>query len=160
MRRKRVRRQLPTKNASDLGTPERWQHDSVVVERIKSSRPNEVPRAKVCSCNPLETYFRRNVIDYKQKSVGKVLGRLWQNASIEPRVVARYEEYVDTQSAGNAIVRRSESYEKWRAAIAVVGPIASDEVVSIHREEEEVLGPARIEILRWGLDVLAKHFGV
>ena len=100
------------------------------------------------------------MIDYKQKSVGKVLGRLWQNASIEPRVVARYEEYVDTQSAGNAIVRRSEAYEKWRAAIAVVGPIASDEVVSIHREEEEVLGPARIEILRWGLDVLAKHFGV
>ncbi len=131
MRRKRVRRQLPTKNASDLGTPERWQHDPVVVERIKSSRPNEVRRAKVYSRNPLETYFRRNVIDYKQKSAGEVLGRLWQNASIEPRVVARYEEYVDTQSAGNAIVRRSESYEKWRAAIAAIGPIASDEVVAV-----------------------------
>ena len=71
------------------------------------------------------------MIDYKQKSAGKVLGRLWQNASIKPRVVARYEENVDTQSAGNAIVWRSESYEKWRAAIAAVGPITSDEVVAV-----------------------------
>jgi len=160
MRRKRVRRQLTEKHRGDLGTRERWQHDPILIERIDNSRPNAGQRAKVYSRNPLETYFRRNVIDYRQKSAGELLGRLWQSASIEPRVVARYEEYVDTQSAGNTVVRRSEAYEMWRVAITAVGPVASDEVIAVCCEEETVRGPAQIEILRRGLDVLAKHFGV
>lgn len=128
------------------------------------TRPNDkarlAPRVRVYSRNPLETYFRRKVIDYKQKSAGEVLGRLWQAAALEPRTIGRYEEYVDTTSSGNSVIRKSEAYEKWRNAVSAVGPIASDEVVAVCCTEEPVRGAAKIEILRRGLDVLVKHFGI
>ena len=53
------------------------------------------PRARVYSRNQLETYFRQKVTYYKQKLAGVVLGRLWQAAALEPRVIGLYEEIVD-----------------------------------------------------------------
>jgi len=146
---------------SDLGSPQRWQHDPVRIEYISEEENTNRKRARVYSRNPLETYFRRKVIDYKQKTAGEILGRLWQSAAIEPRVIGRYEEYVDTgRSANGVAVRKTEAYERWRQAMATVGPIATEEVTMVCCAEEPVRGAAQIEIMRRGLDVLVKHFGV
>ncbi len=149
-----------SKAYSDLGTKFRWQHDPVKLEVRQEDKAGMRPRARVYSRNPLETYFRRKVIDYKQKSAGEVFGRLWQAAALEPRIIGRYEEFVDITRSGNAVVRKTEAYEKSRNAVSAVGPIASDEVVAVCCTEEPVRGAAKIEILRRGLDVLAKHFGI
>lgn len=144
----------------DIGPKERWQHDPLRLEPLENSRGAAFRRARVYSHNPLETYFRRKVIDYKQKAAGEVLGRLWQSAALEPRLTARYEEYVDTKRRDGAVVRKSEAYERWRHAIQAVGPVAADEVIAVCCTERTVKGAAQIEILRRGLSVLAKHFGV
>ena len=44
--------------------------------------------------------------------------------------------------------------------MATVGPIASKEVTLVCCTEELVRGAAQIEIMRRGLDILVKHFGV
>jgi hypothetical protein len=144
----------------DHGPKERWRHDPVALEPLADSSDPRARRARVYSRNPLETYFRRQVIDHKQKLAGEVLGRLWQSAALEPRVIGRYEEYVDTVRFTGGQVRRTEAYERWRAAVAAVGPIAADEVIAVCCAEEPVKGTARVEILRRKLEVLAKHFGV
>lgn len=144
----------------DLGSPDRRRHDLVVIERVSKDDKSVVQRARVYSRNPLETYFKRRLIDRRHKLAGELLGRLWHIAGIEPRVVARYEEYIDVGRAEGFAVRRSEAYQRWRRAVAAVGPIAAEEVISVCCEERSVGGAVRMEILRRGLEVLAKHFGV
>lgn len=144
----------------DLGPHERWRHDPVLIEKVNSTDAVGGRRARVYSRNPLQTYFRRRVIDERQKSAGEVLGRLWLSAAMEPRLIGKYEEYVDASKTGGAMARKSEAYERWRRAIAAVGPIASDEIIAVCCIEEPVNGAAEIEILCRGLTVLAKHFGV
>lgn len=90
-----------------------------------------------------------------------MFARLWEAAALEPSIIGRYEEYVDTSGhRGGGAVRKSEAYEQWREAIVKVGPIAADEVIAVCCTDEPVKGAARIEIMRRGLDVLAHHFGV
>ena len=144
----------------DTGPKERWQHDPVRLEPLENAKGTSMRRARVYSRNPLDTYFKRAVIDHKQKAAGEVLGRLWQTAALEPRLTARYEEYVDTNRRDGAIVRKSEAYERWRHAMQAVGPVAAEEVIAVCCTERTIKGSAQIEILRRGLSVLAKHFGI
>ena len=102
----------PAEPYSDLGSSLRWQHDPVQIDYISEKENAVRKRARVYSHNPLETYFRREIIDYKQKTAGEMLGRLWQSAAIRPRVNERYEEYVDTGHSGNGTAaRKIEAYE-------------------------------------------------
>ena len=157
----KLRQTNPPEPYSDLGSSLRWQHDPVRIDYISEKENTIRKRARVYSHNPLETYFRRKIIDYKQKTAGEMLGRLWQSAAIEPRVIGRYEEYVDTGHSGNgAAARKTEAYEWWRQAMATVGSIAAKEVTLVCFTEEPVRGAAQIEIMRRGLDVLVKHFVV
>ncbi len=79
----------------DLGIKFRGRHDSVRLETRQEYKAAMRPRARVYSRNQLETYFRQKVTYYKQKLAGVVLGRLWQAAALEPRVIGLYEEIVD-----------------------------------------------------------------
>lgn len=154
------RRNRRSEISGDIGTPERRRHDLVVIENVDTAGSAPRPRARVYSRNPLETYLKRRLIDEKQKLAGELLGRLWHLAGVEPRLVARYEEYVDVGRAEGFAVRRSEAYQRWRRAVAAVGPVAAEEVISVCCEERAVGGAIRMEILRRGLEVLAKHFGL
>jgi len=157
----KLRQTGPAEPYSDLGSSLRWQHDPALIDNLSGKENTIRKRARVYSHNPLETYFRRKIIDYKQKSAGEILGRLWQSSAIEPRVIGVYQEYVNTGHSGNgAAARKTEAYERWRQAMATVGPIAGKEVTLVCCTEEPLRGAAQIEIMRRGLDVLVKHFGV
>ncbi len=145
---------------SDFGPPERRRHDRVVIERVAEESQIVRDRARVYSRSPLRTYLRRGLITPRQKEAGELLGRLWHLAGIEPRVVARYDELIVRGSVQGFVVRRGEAYERWRAAMRAVGPIAASEIVAACCEERSVGGGAAMEILRRGLDVLADHFGL
>ena len=79
----------PTDSAepySDLKSSLRWQHDPVLIDYFSRKENTIRKHARVYSHNPLETYLRRKIIDYKRKAAGEMLGRLWQSAVIKPRV--------------------------------------------------------------------------
>ena len=154
------RRKRALELPGDVGTRLRRQHAPIVVEQRVDASGAMTRRARVYSRNPLETYYRRGLIDEQQKRSGEYLGRLWQAAGMEPRIIGRYEEYVDAGRNIASVTRNAEAYQRWHRAVQVVGPVASKEVVTACCEEKPVGGAIHMEILRRGLDVLARHFGI
>ena len=61
---------------SNLGSYLRWLYGPVQTGYILEKENTIRKRARVYPHNPLETYFRRKIIDYKQKTAGETLGRL------------------------------------------------------------------------------------
>tara|TARA_A100000164_G_C21587375_1_gene621314 strand:- start:392 stop:661 length:270 start_codon:yes stop_codon:yes gene_type:complete len=64
----------PAEPNSDPGSSLRWQHDPVQIDYISEKENTIRKRARVNSHNPLETYLRRKIIDYKRKAAGEMLG--------------------------------------------------------------------------------------
>jgi hypothetical protein len=79
---------------------------------------------------------------------------------MEPRVVASYRDLIDCGGTPDPAVDRAHARKRVARAVAAVGRIASNEVVSVCCLEHAVGGNVGMEILRRGLDVLAEHYGV
>lgn len=145
---------------SDLGTPERRRHGPMVLEAVPTDMVTVTNRDRVRALevdDPLYIYRRNRVVNVSQRDAGLRLRRLWVSCGLEPSVVGRYDEMVGQGSVEALRLASVDHYEQFVSALRAVGPIASDEVMSVVCLQE-FIDHRRYEILRRGLDVLARHF--
>jgi hypothetical protein len=134
----------------------RRQHDEFVDAEIEADGARiAVKRVQA----PLDRYVKRRLIDHRQHEAGGRLARDWHHARMEPRLVTKYVDLVDCDGIPDPAVDRAQARRRFAQAVAAVGRIASNEVVSVCCLEHPVGGHAAMEILRRGLDVLADHYG-
>lgn len=162
IRRKRSRRAQPYM-APDEGPRERWQHgDETLVEPTEEAGRS---RVVVLTQDALDRYFRRgqlaaeDVENRRLYDAGVRLRGDFQRAGLTQNLVAPYNDLVSGGSVQGFLGVREDAYRAWRAAIQAVGPIAANEVIAVCCLGEPVGKGARMEILRRGLAVLARHYG-
>tara|TARA_Y100000310_G_scaffold292235_1_gene320844 strand:- start:105 stop:587 length:483 start_codon:yes stop_codon:yes gene_type:complete len=155
------RRRRAAALASDFGTPERRQHDPVVIERVEAESAEVRARARVYTRSPLETLRKRNAISERAKAAGEKLREIWERANLEPRVIGSYAELVAHGSVASLTVGdiKHDAHTDFVRAVRAVGPIASNEVLACCCLDEYV-GGNMVEILSRGLEVLADFFGI
>lgn len=153
----------PSGASVDFGVAERAQHGPMVVERlpIGSEYPENRTRIRAIEIDdPLYIYRRNRVISVVQRDAGLTLRELWNRTGRAPRVVAPYQEVVTRRgSAEGVLVTSAEHHRRFVEAMRAVGPIGSDTIVSVVCLQE-FIPRGHYEILRRGLDILAKRFGL
>jgi hypothetical protein len=150
---------MKTKRASDAAEPSRYrrQHDAFITDEIEvDGVRTRVKRVQP----PLERYANRRLIDERQLEAGVRLARDWHHARMQPRMVASYRDLIDCGGMPDPAADRTQARRRVASAVAAVGRIASNEVISACCLELPVGGHAAMEILRRGLDVLAEHYGL
>ena len=161
----RHRRKTPAtaRGTQDQVPRERWQHgDETLVEPAEAAGSR---RVVVLTQDALDRYYRRGQLapaadeNRRLYDAGARLRRDFHRAGLTPDVVARYSDLVSGGSIQGFLAVREDSYRAWRAAIRAVGPVAADEVVAVCCQGAPVGKGARMEILRRGLAVLARHYG-
>jgi hypothetical protein len=142
---------------------ERWQHgDETLTEATEEAG---VRRVVVLTQDPLDRYHRRGQLapevaeNRRLYDAGARLRGDFHRAGLSQVVVARYGDLVSGGSVQGFLALREDNYRRWRDAIRAVGPIAADEVITVCCRGEPVGKGARMEILRRGLSVLARHYG-
>lgn len=146
---------------SDFGPPERRRHGPMVLEAVPEDLVSVTNRDRVRALevdDPLYVYRRRKVINATQRRAGMSLRALWVRCGLEPSVVGRYAELIAAGSVESLRTSSVKHYQKFVHAVRAVGPIASDEVMDVACLQQ-FIDHRRYEILRRGLDVLAKEFG-
>ena len=161
-RRSRKAKQTPARLYSDFGTAERGQHSPMVVEAVPAEAEDTRNRDRVRAIeieDPLYVYQRNRVITVLQRDAGLILRELWNRTGREPRVVAPYREMVMRGSAEGVQVTSEMHHRRFVEAIRAVGPIGSDTIVSVVCLQD-FIPRGHYEILRRGLDILVKRFGL
>ena len=161
-RRKRSKRAQPHPS-HDQGPGERWQHgDETLVEPTEEAGRN---RVVVLTQDALDRYYRRGQLaadaneNRRLYDAGARLRGDFQRAGLTQNLVSRYSDLISGGSVQGFLAVREDAYRAWRDAIQAVGPIAADEVIAVCCQGEPVGKGARMEILRRGLAVLARHYG-
>lgn len=147
----------------DSGTRERWQHgDETLVEATERAGQTRVVNL---TQDALDRYYRRCKLavgdaerNRRLYDAGCQLRMDWSKAGLMPQVVGAYADMVSNGSIQSMFSVKEDAYRRWRAAIKAVGPIASNEVITVCCAGEPVGKGAPMEILRRGLDVLVKHY--
>ncbi|MDD9929127.1 MAG: hypothetical protein OXR03_25150 [Rhodospirillaceae bacterium] len=161
-RRSRNAKRTPAKLYSDFGTAERGQHGPMVAEAVPADAEDTKNRDRVRAIeidDPLYMYRRNRVISVVQRDAGLILRELWNRTGRTPRVVAPYREMVSRGSAEGVQITSEAHHRRFVEAIRAVGPIGSDTIVSVVCLQE-FIPRGHYEILRRGLDILTKRFGV
>ena len=148
----------------DTGPKERWQHsDETLVEAAEDAGQT---RVVVLTQDALDRYYRRSQLDPRNKErnvrlydAGCQLRMDWTKAGLNARVISRYSDMVGNGSIQGFVATCEDAYKRMRRAIKAVGPVASDEVIECCCMGQPVGEGVRMEILRRGLDQLAKHYG-
>jgi len=147
---------------SDFGTPERSRHGPVAIETVpadeESSRNRDRARAIEID-DPLYVYRRNRVITVLQRDAGLILRELWNRTGREPRVVAPYSDFVAHGSIEGMRITSEDHHQRFVEALRAVGPIGSDTIVSVVCLQD-FIPRGHFEILRRGLDILSKKFGL
>ena len=147
---------------SDFGIAERGQHGPMVVEAVPAEAKDTRNRDRVRAIeidDPLYVYRRNRVISVLQRDAGLILREIWNRTGREPRIVASYQEMVTCGSAEGVHVASAEHHRRFVEALRAVGPIGSDTVVGAVCLQD-FIPRGHYEILRRGLDILAKRFGL
>jgi hypothetical protein len=147
---------------SDYGPAERALHGPMFVETVPLDAEDTQIRNRIRAIeidDPLYIYRRNRVISVLQRDAGLILRELWNRTGREPRVVAPYQELVTQGSAEGVQVASAKHYRRFVEALRAVGPIGSDTVVSVVCLQD-FIPRGHYEILRRGLDILAKRFGL
>jgi hypothetical protein len=146
--------------ASDAMGPSRHrrQHDEFVDAEVEVDGARMAVK-RVATQTPLDRYANRRLIDRRQYEAGERLARDWHHARMAPRLVATYGDLIDCGGIPDPAADRAHARRRVAQAVAAVGRIAANEVVSVCCLEHPVGGHAAMEILRRGLDVLADHYG-
>lgn len=153
---------IPSGRHSDFGPAERRQHGPMVLESVPAGPGKVRTRDRVRAVetdDPLYVYRRNRVISVLQRDAGLTLRELWNRTGRAPRVVAPYCEVVTRGSAEGIQVASAEHHRRFVEAIRAVGPIGSDTMVGVVCMQE-FIPRGHYEILRRGLDILAKRFGL
>lgn len=148
----------------DTGPKERWQHgDETLVEATESAGQTRVVNL---TQDALDWYYRRCKLavgnterNRRLYDAGCQLRMDWTKAGLEPRVVGQYSDMISRGSIQGVAGERGDSYKRWQKAVQAVGPIASNEVVTVCCFGNPVGKGAPMEILRRGLAELAGHYG-
>lgn len=146
----------------DFGPKERYQHGDVieVQETIKAGVVHAVNQTsfaldwyhyhKKLSSNPEE--------NRRLFHAGDTLRLSFTIAGLDPRVTMPYSEFISDDNQNKSIAdARVDAHKQFQEAIRAIGPIASNEIVSVCCLGEYV-GRGRMEILRRGLRVLADYY--
>jgi len=161
-RRRKRRAAAPTGAAGEVPR-ERWQHGDETIEEATEEAGGR--RVVVLTQDPLDRYCRRGQLaaraaeNQRLYDAGARLRGDFHRAGLNQAVVARYADLVSGGSVQGFAALREDSYRRWRDAIRAVGPVAADEVITVCCRGEPVGKGARMEILRRGLAVLARHYG-
>ncbi|HEX6972698.1 MAG TPA: DUF6456 domain-containing protein [Limnochordia bacterium] len=149
---------------SDFGSPCLAQHTEVTLENADVKLG--VLRARNKTPFALDRYHARKELDPSDDGnnsrlfdAGNRLRDDFTAAGLEPRIAGRYAEMVGTGSIQGFMAGRGTAYERWVSAVRAVGPIASDEIVSVCCLGNPV-GRSRMILLRRGLEVLARHYRI
>lgn len=157
---------------SDFGTPERNQHDVIVIERVGQDRIDKNKqhdedestanrdRAKVVyeKRDPLEVYRRNRHYTARQRDAGFVLRALYVSAGKTQNVISQYQEQIGRGSVVSLHVHSIDHEKKYKAALKTMTPNARAAVIAVCCHEE-FLGYGKIRYLKAGLLRLQKHFG-
>lgn len=147
---------------SDIGPAERALHGPMIVEAVPPDGEDTQNCDRIRAIeidDPLYIYRRNCVISVLQRDAGLILRELWNRTGREPRIVAPYQELVTHGSAEGVQVASAEHYRRFVEALRAVGPIGSDTVVGVVCLQD-FIPRGHYEILRRGLDILAKRFGL
>lgn len=111
----------------------------------------------------LDRYYKRGQLGDREDNdrrydAGKRLRGLFYYAGLTPNVIAKYTDMISEGSIESYHAGRSDAYYEWQGAIQAVGPIASNEVITVCCLGEALNGRERLEILRRGLQVLVGHW--
>lgn len=79
-------------------------------------------------------------------------------ADLNPNIISSYQEWIASGDSAEWSDFRLDAIRRWREAVDAIGPIASNEVISVCCFGESI-GRDRMEILRRGLEILAAHYG-
>jgi hypothetical protein len=147
---------------ADFGPPERGRRGPLAIERVPADdgdAKNRVRARAIEIDDPLYVYRRNRVITVVQRDAGLILRELWNRTGREPRVIAPYQEMVTRGGAEGVRIASAEHYRRFVEAMRAVGPIGSDTVVSAVCLQD-FIPRGHYEILRRGLDLLARKFGL
>ncbi len=147
---------------SDVGTPERARHGPLVVERVPADMVDTTNRDRARAIeidDPLYVYRRNRVISVTQRDAGLLLRELWNRTGREPRVVSQYTDMIASGSIEALRITSADHHQRFVEAVRAVGPIGSDTIVSAVCLQD-FIPRGHYEILRRGLDILAKKFGL
>ncbi len=150
------------KHYSDFGPAERARQGPMTVETVPPDAEETGNRVRVRAIeidDPLYLYRRNRVISVLQRDAGLILRELWNRTGREPRVVAPYQEMGTRGSAESVQVASAEHHRRFIEAMRAVGPIGSDTLVGVVCLQD-FIPRGHYEILRRGLDILAKRFGL
>ncbi len=150
------------KQYSDFGPVERARQGPMTIEAVPPDAEDAGNRVRVRAIeidDPLYVYRRNRVISVLQRDAGLILRELWNRTGREPRVVAPYREMGTRGSAEGVQVASAEHHRRFVEAMRAVGSIGSDTVVSVVCMQD-FIPRGHYEILRRGLDILVKRFGL
>lgn len=147
---------------SDLGTPERWQHDERVIEAIQHEEDESTKnrdRAKVVyeKRDPLEVYRRNRHYTARQRDAGRVLRALYMIAMKNPSIISQYKEYIGKGSLPSLYDNSIDKEEQYKAALRKLTPNVKAAVIAVCCYEE-FLAYGNLKYLKAGLRRLQKHF--
>ncbi len=160
MRKKKKRK--PSALYSDFGSSLRAAHGPVVIERVAAEKESTENRDRARAIeidDPLYVYRRNRVITVLQRDAGLVLRELWNRTGRAPRIVGRYTDVASRGNVEGLHIASADHHRRFVAAIRLVGPIGSDTIVSVVCMQT-FIPRGHYEILRRGLDILVKKFGV
>ncbi len=147
---------------SDFGSPFRSRQGPVVIEKVPADEENTKNRDRARAIeidDPLYVYRRNRVISVVQRDAGLILRELWNRTGREPRVTAQYTDMIARGSIEALRISSADHHQRFVEAVRAVGPIGSDTIVSAVCLQDFV-PRGHYEILRRGLDILAKKFGL
>lgn len=155
----------------DTGTPERGQHDQIVMERAiekdDAGRPmGEVIRMRAVA-HPIDRYLTRTTITQRQADAAKRLEADYRRAQFDQAVVASYG--AATGGHGEMSDIAADARKRYRDAMMAVGIRLCPVLVHVvcmglaARDWEHAKGlnkDSGIELLRLALDILGDHYGM
>lgn len=147
---------------SDFGPDERRNHGPLVIEKVPEEMADTKNRDRARAIeldDPLYVYRRNRVISVVQRDAGMILRELWNRAGREPRITAQYTDMISRGSIEALKVSSADHHQRVVDALRAVGPIGADTVFSSVCLQD-FIPRGHYEILRRGLDILAKKFGV
>jgi len=150
-------------------TPERAQHDALVMQERSGDDGSPSYGAVVATQRPLDRYLRRKEITPEQYQVGDDLYALWRRAGMEPRICVDYASAkVDGRSRDDIAEARERARKRYMASVnplpapyvsvlvsvCLLGETAGAWAVSTNRYHSSGL-----DYLRDALDAVAKGWG-
>lgn len=118
---RRKKSQTKKLEPSDLGSEYRGQHDEMELEETPVAG---VRRARVFN-DPLDRYYRRGEITYRQYDAAERFQAAWHIGCCGRAVTANYDVRIPSSSSDSVDDHVSRARQSVRSAIDAVGPLGS-----------------------------------